>query len=80
MQLAIILLSVDVILSLALDLQFTHSTQMSVGLLLHNSHPILQLLYIMLLFGVLLRVADGVVEAEEFETGEADGLDLAAAA
>lgn len=52
---------------------------MPVRLLLNDFYPILQFLDVMLLLDIFLGVADGVVKAQEFVAGKANGLHSAVA-
>jgi hypothetical protein len=79
-QLAVVLFSINVILPLSLDPQFSNPTELFACFLFNHSHSVFEFLDVMLLFDILLCMADGVVEAEKFVAGEADSLNFAVAA
>ena len=79
-QLAVVLFSINVILSLSLDPQLPNPTELPACFFFNHPHSVFEFLDVMLLFDIFLCVADGVVEAEKFVAAEADCLDFAVAA
>lgn len=80
MQLAVVLFSINVVLPLSLDPQFSNPTELSACFFFNHAHSVFEFLDVMLLFDIFLCVADRMVEAEKFVAAEADCLDFAVAA